>query len=51
MAPDRAREETGLERDGRVADINAGSKSYTPDLARCPSCDFRKTCPHSTARD
>ncbi|MEK7656324.1 MAG: PD-(D/E)XK nuclease family protein [Elusimicrobiota bacterium] len=51
VAPDPAREEAVLELVGRVADIIAGSKSYTPDLAHCPSCDFRKTCPHSTARD
>lgn len=48
---DPAREEALLELVGRVADLIAGSKAFKPELAHCPSCDFRKTCPHSSARE
>ena len=34
----------------RVADIIVSTKGFKPDASYCPSCDFRNSCPHSTAK-
>ncbi len=34
----------------RVADLIALGPSFAPATTHCPACDFRKLCPHSTAK-
>jgi DNA helicase-2/ATP-dependent DNA helicase PcrA len=46
--PSREEEVAGLIT--RVADIIVSTKGFKPDTSYCPSCDFRNSCPHSTAK-
>jgi RecB family exonuclease len=47
---DPSRDEEICELIVRVADLIVYAKGFKPDTAYCPSCDFKTTCPHSTAK-
>jgi RecB family exonuclease len=48
---DPAREEGIVELVTRVADLAVTGRGFRADTTHCPSCDLRRTCPHSVSRD